>query len=62
VPSLPAIVTCVASTAVTVSKDEDPEVIDGGFAAICTVGAGLAVTVRVTADETFPPAPVAVAV
>jgi hypothetical protein len=54
-------VTVVALLATTLSVDELPEVIDVGLAAILTVGAGL-VTVTVAVAETFPPAPLAVAV
>lgn len=60
-PSLPLTVTAVALLAVTVSVEELPEVIEVGFAAILTIGAGL-VTVTVALAEIFPPAPVAVAV
>jgi hypothetical protein len=51
----------VALLAVTVNVEELPKVIEVGFAAILTVGAGL-VTVTVALAEVFPPAPVAVAV
>jgi hypothetical protein len=60
--SLPLTVTWVAYVAVTVSKEELPDVIAAGFAEIETVGAGLAVTVTVAVDVAVPPAPVAVAV
>jgi hypothetical protein len=42
--------------------DELPEAIGVGFAVMLTVGAGGATTVTVVVAETFPPAPVAVAV
>jgi hypothetical protein len=62
VPSLPEIVTWFAFTAVTVRVDEPPDMIELGLAVICTVGGGFGVTVTVTVADTFPPAPVAVAV
>jgi len=62
VPSLPVNVTCAAFTAVTMRVDDCPDVIVSGFAVICTVGAGFAVTVTVTVAEAFPPAPEAEAV
>jgi hypothetical protein len=54
----------VAFVAVTVSVDELPAVIEVGFAAMVTVGAGgaAAITVTETTEEAFPPVPVAVAV
>jgi len=52
----------VAFVAVTVTMDELPAVIEVGFAAMLTVGAGFGVTVTVAFAVTFPPAPVAVAV
>jgi hypothetical protein len=42
--------------------DELPKIIEVGFAAMLTVGAGFVVTVTVVAAEVFPPAPVATAV
>jgi hypothetical protein len=62
VPSDPLIVTWVAFVAVTVRIDELPEATDTGFAAICTVGAGLADTVTVAEAVAVPPSPLAVAV
>jgi hypothetical protein len=59
-PSVPAIVTCVALVAVTVNVDEPPVTIEVGLAAMLTVGAGA--TVTVVPAVAFPPAPVAVAV
>jgi hypothetical protein len=47
--------------AVTVKVDELPEKIEVGLAVMLTVAAGV-VTVTVAVAETFPPAPVAVAV
>jgi hypothetical protein len=54
----------VAFVATTVNVDEFPETIEVGFATMVTVGTGfvIAVTVTVAGAETFPPAPVAVAV
>lgn len=49
-------------TAVTVRVEDEPAVIDEGLAEICTVGAGLVVTVSVTDAVALPPLPVAVAV
>jgi hypothetical protein len=61
-PSLPATVTPVALVAVTVSTEALPAVIDAGFAAIETVGAGFGLTVIVVVCVLFPPGPFAVAV
>ncbi len=61
-PSLPAIVTCVAFAALTVSSDEPEAVIESGTAEKLTAGAGFGVTVTVTVPEVAPPGPVAVAV
>ena len=61
-PSVPLIVTCVASTAATFRVDELSIVIEAGFAVMITVGNGVGVTTTVVAAETFPPTPVAIAV
>ena len=61
-PSLPAIVTVVALSALTVRVDVLPDTIEAGFAVIVTVGAGFAVTVTTAVAVTVPLAPVAVAV
>ena len=55
--------TWVALAKLTVSVDELPNGIVVGLAVMLTVGgAGLELTVTVTVADTFPPAPVAVAV
>ena len=59
--SVPVSVTCVSFAAITVKVDEFPEVIEAGLAVMLTVGARDA-TFIVVAAETFPPAPVAIAV
>ena len=54
--------TAVALVAVTVKVEELPEVIEVGLAAMVTVAEEADVTFTVAGAETFPPAPLAVAV
>jgi hypothetical protein len=63
-PSDPAITTCVAFVALTVSIEELPADIAVGLAVMVTVGGGVdaALTVTTTAAVTFPVDPVATAV
>ncbi len=61
-PSLPEIVTWFAFSAVTAKVDDPPAVIDAGEAVICTVGAGLGVTVTMELAVALPPGPFAVTV
>jgi hypothetical protein len=61
-PSDPATVTVVAADAVTVKVDVLPETIEGGVAAMVTVGTGFALTVTAAVAVIVPPGPVAVTV
>jgi hypothetical protein len=54
-------VTLVAFVAVTLNVDDEPELIEAGFAVMLTVGA-VAFTVTVADAVAVPPAPLAVAV
>jgi hypothetical protein len=55
-------VTLVAYEVDTVNDEEDPDVIETGFAVMLTLGAGFGVTVNVAAAVALPFGPVAVAV
>ena len=63
-PSEPVTVTAVAFAADTVKVEEDPAVMEAGFAVMVTVGAGggVATTLTVAVAVAVPPAPLAVAV
>ena len=62
-PSLPVNVSVVALVAATVSVEEDPALIEAGFALIVTVGAAAEpFTVNTAVADVVPPVPVAVAV
>jgi hypothetical protein len=52
----------VAFDAVTVKVDDAPALTEVGLAAMMTVGAGLAVTVKAITADAFPPIPDATAV
>jgi hypothetical protein len=52
----------VAFIAVTVKMDELPDGIEVGLAAMLTVGGRFEVNVTVALAESFPPAPLAVAI